>query len=93
MKAKDIVWFCGTPKMLEKLGRINTISLATAWWWLHKMGYHWVKNLRGQYVDGHKQPDVVAYQQQQFIPAMIEYRMCMQQWIEEEGWSIPPEVQ
>jgi hypothetical protein len=24
---------------------------------------------------------------------MIEYQMCMWRWIEEEGWSIPPEVQ
>ena len=43
MKAEDIVKFCETPEMLGKLGRTKTISLATARWWLIKMGYRWTK--------------------------------------------------
>ena len=39
IKAEDIVQFCGTPEMLERLGRTRSISLATAQRWLIKMGY------------------------------------------------------
>jgi hypothetical protein len=77
IKAEDIVRYCAKPEILACLKRTKTISLATARRWLEKMGYRWKKNLKGQYVDGHEQPDVVHYRQNVFLPAMEQYEACM----------------
>lgn len=92
IKAEDIVQFCGTPEMLDRLGRTKSISLATARRWLIKMGYRWTKTPKGQYVDGHERDDVVRYRQQVFLPQMVEYMSRMRRWLEDSGWDIPPEV-
>lgn len=92
IKADDIVQFCGTAEMLERLDRTNSISLTTARRWLIKMGYRWTKTLKGQYVDGHERDDVVQYRQQVFLPQMAEYMPRMRHWLNESGWDIPPEV-
>lgn len=92
MKAEDIVRYCGTPEMLERLGRTKTISVATARRWLIKMGYRWTKNPKGQYVDGHEREDVVKYRCEVFLPAMMEYRGRMRRWLENSGWDVPPEI-
>ena len=92
IKAEDIVQFCGTPEMLERMGRTNSISLATARRWLIKMDYRWTKTPKGQYVDGHERDDVVQYRQQVFLPQMAEYMSRMRRWLDENGWNIPPEV-
>ena len=78
VKAMDIVHYLDTPAMKECLNRKKTISLATAQRWMLKMGYQWSRDLKGQYVDGHKCEDVVKYRQEVFIPAWkkVERRMC-----------------
>ena len=91
-RSEDIVQFCGTPEMLDRLGRTKSISLATARRWLIKMGYRWTKTPKGQYVDGHKRDDVVRYRQQVFLPQMVEYMSRMRRWLEDSGWDIPPKV-
>jgi hypothetical protein len=40
--------------------------------WMWKMGYQWTKKPSGQYVDGHKQSDIVCYRQTVFLPAWAE---------------------
>ena len=47
---------------------------------MHKMGYLWKKDPKGQYKDGHKCEDVVAYWQNVFLP----YVATLHQEIEEE---------
>jgi hypothetical protein len=77
IEAEDIVNFCGTPKMLERLARTKLISLSTACRWLIKMGYRWTKTPKGQYVKGHKWDDVVQYRRQVFILQIMEYSVEM----------------
>ncbi|KXN89124.1 hypothetical protein AN958_06325 [Leucoagaricus sp. SymC.cos] len=72
IKARDIVDFCGTSEMLERLGRTKSISESTARRWLVKMGYRWVKNPKGQYVDGHEREDVVIYRETVYVPRMMK---------------------
>ena len=56
------------------------------------MGYCWKKNLKGQYVNGHEEADVVKYQQNVFLPAMEKYKHHMRHWMDEHGWDLPQEI-
>jgi len=54
---------------------------------MHQMGYRWTKQPSGQFVDGHKRADVVAYCQNVFLPAMAEIDSNICSWengLEEE---------
>lgn len=59
--AMDIVWFLDTAKMKERLNLKKSISERMARRWMNKMGYHWKKEPKAQYKDGHEREDVVAY--------------------------------
>jgi len=63
VKAMDIVKFLDTPKMRTRLNQTTPIHQTTAQCWMQKLGYHWANTPKGQYVDGHKREDVVAYRQ------------------------------
>jgi len=54
IKAIDIVRFLSTPEMLKKLDWTKPITLCTAQVWMHKLGYRWTRDPKGQYVDGHE---------------------------------------
>ena len=45
----------------------KSISLTTAQRWMKRLGYRWMTTPSGQYVDGHKQIDVVDYRQKVFL--------------------------
>ena len=47
---------------------------------MHTMGYQWSKDLKGQYVDGHKREDVVEYRQKEFLPKFKEIEKRMREW-------------
>ena len=42
----------------------QSISLRTAYRWLHLQGFNYKRDQKGTYVDGHEREDVVAYRQQ-----------------------------
>ena len=42
-----------------------------------QMGYHWTKELKGQYQDGHKHVDMVEYHQKEFLPAWEKFKDCL----------------
>ena len=44
----------------------------TACHWLYKLGYRHVQFQKGVYMDGHERPDVVKYQNDKFLPQMLE---------------------
>src|SRR5260221_343489 len=44
------------------------------------MGYHWQKEPKGQYANGHKQEDVVSHQQNVYLPFMLECEKRARQW-------------
>ncbi|KAF8335967.1 uncharacterized protein EI90DRAFT_3120203 [Cantharellus anzutake] len=88
ISAMDIVHFLNTPEMRERLSRNKPISVQTAQRQLKGLGYHWQREKRGQYSDGHEQDDVVQYQQHVFLPAMAGYEKSMRKW-DENGEEIP----
>ncbi|KAF9515787.1 hypothetical protein BS47DRAFT_1360750 [Hydnum rufescens UP504] len=61
ISTQDIVHFIDTPEMKTCPKLKQTISHKTACHWLKIMEYQWRKDPKGQYVDGHKQDNVVAY--------------------------------
>ncbi|KAF9504063.1 hypothetical protein BS47DRAFT_1374427 [Hydnum rufescens UP504] len=69
ISALDIVRYLDTPEIKTHLGLERSISLKTASWWMWLMQYHWGKEPKGQYVDGHEWDDVVTYRQSTFLPA------------------------
>jgi hypothetical protein len=60
------------PRIQLKVAR--GISLSTARRWLHSEGFRYLSHKKGLYFDGHDRPDVVAYRQEVFLPAMLAYR-------------------
>ena len=80
VKAMNIVRFLSTLEMLEKLGCTKPITLCTAQLWMHKLGYRWTKDPKGQYVDGHERADVVEYRQMVFIPKWQKLQGQMWNW-------------
>ena len=46
------------------------ISLSTARHWLRSEGCRFISHKKGLYFDGHDCPDVIAYRQKEFLPAM-----------------------
>jgi hypothetical protein len=49
---------------LEKAGvKKKTICQCTAQHWLHNMGWQYGCLKNGMYIDGHKRPDIVEYQE------------------------------
>ncbi len=50
------------------------ISIETARRFLYKEGFRYEEHKKALYYDGHERPDVVAYRQNEFLPAMAKYR-------------------
>lgn len=63
------------PRIQLKVAR--GISLSTARRWMYLEGFHYISHKKGLYFDGHDRPDVVTYQQDVFLPAMLAYRACL----------------
>jgi hypothetical protein len=47
---------------------------------MHALKFRWVKNHKGQYVDGHERDDVVRYRQEVFLPAWYQMEGRMRAW-------------
>ena len=59
IQAEDICDYLQDPAVLDQWGLKKPVLLATAKLWMKKLGYRWMRNFRGQYVDGHEWEDVV----------------------------------
>ncbi|TFY68922.1 hypothetical protein EVJ58_g711 [Rhodofomes roseus] len=70
VQALDIVEFMANPETLTRYGLQKPIGLSTAQTWMHILDYHWTKVPSGQYIDGHKCEDIVAYCDNVFLPTM-----------------------
>jgi len=80
VSASHIVQFLNTPEIKERYSLEKSISLRTAQRWMHLMDYRWTKMPHGQYKDGHKHDDVVAYWQEKYIPALQELQHNLRVW-------------
>ena len=56
------------------------ISLATAQRWMKKLDIWWTNNPKGQFVDGYKWEDIVAYHQNIFLPAWAKLKSWTWDW-------------
>jgi len=79
-KAMDIVHFLDTLEMKERLNRKTTIGITTANRWMHELGFSWGNAPKGQYVDGHKREDTVAYRQDVFLSDLDEIDAHTRRW-------------
>lgn len=80
VKAADLVRYLSDSDVQKCFGLNSAISLSTAKQWMHTLGYHWRRDHRGQYVDGHERADVVAYCQEVFIPQILEHQSRLNKW-------------
>ncbi|KAF8834175.1 hypothetical protein BDN67DRAFT_992719 [Paxillus ammoniavirescens] len=80
VKAANLVQYLSDSLVQKRFGMKSTISLAIAKRWMHTLGYHWLRDHHGQYVDGHKHADVIRYCQGIFIPAMIKNKQHLKIW-------------
>ncbi|KAJ6483107.1 hypothetical protein C8R45DRAFT_931736 [Mycena sanguinolenta] len=67
------------PRLQLKAGK--GISLSTARRWLHNEGFQYIGHKKDVYFDGHDRPDVVAYQQKEFLPQMAIHARQLVQYI------------
>jgi len=81
--AMDIVHFLEIPEMKEWLNLKKPIWERMACRWMNRMGYHWKKEQKGQYKDGHEREDVVAYRQQVFLPFIPTLTPHMRKWTQD----------
>ncbi|KEP45062.1 DDE family endonuclease [Rhizoctonia solani 123E] len=90
IQARDVLEFFGTPAALAFSHLIDAPpSIRTAQRWMHRMGYTWMKERRGQFADGHEREDVVEYRMKNYIPAWIKLEQRMRSW-DSDGNEIPP---
>ncbi|KAG1838717.1 hypothetical protein DFJ58DRAFT_860846 [Suillus subalutaceus] len=61
--AQDLIDYLNVPENQAHHGFTKTISPQTAQRWMNHLGYHWKKEPKGQYSDGHEQEDVVYFRQ------------------------------
>ncbi|KAH8096948.1 hypothetical protein BXZ70DRAFT_1000956 [Cristinia sonorae] len=70
----------------------TTISVEAARRWLRKLGYSRRSVTKGQYIDGHERPDVVAYRER-FLERMSEQERFRTVYRDEDLESVPPTLQ
>ncbi|EIN05877.1 hypothetical protein PUNSTDRAFT_115780 [Punctularia strigosozonata HHB-11173 SS5] len=68
------------------------ICLRTARRWLVKLGWRQTRMKKGIYMDGHEHSDVVAYQQDIFLPQMAHYEKSMVQFVGPELRRVEPNL-
>ncbi|KIK72370.1 hypothetical protein PAXRUDRAFT_180818, partial [Paxillus rubicundulus Ve08.2h10] len=79
----DLVQYLSDQDVQQRFRLKNTISLTTTKRWMHKIGYQWLHDHCGQYVDGHEHADVVKYWQSIFIPTWKTIEARMLQWLKD----------
>ena len=79
VKAMDIVDYLETLKMKVGLKLKKNISLTMAQWWMHVMDYQWLKEPKGQFLDGHER-EVVTCRQEVLLPTWEKLELTLHQW-------------
>ncbi|KAJ8584318.1 hypothetical protein M405DRAFT_866319 [Rhizopogon salebrosus TDB-379] len=93
IKAADLVSYVSNKEVQKRFGLTSGISHATAKRWMNKLGYRWLRDHRGQYVDGHERIDVIQYRQEVFIPAIMAIEPRLKKWLKDgitSESSLPP---
>ncbi|TRM70603.1 hypothetical protein BD626DRAFT_392967, partial [Schizophyllum amplum] len=90
--AQDVVDFCSTPTMLERLDRATPITLEMAQDWLKRHGYRFSPEPRGMYADGHEDIAQVTYRNKEYIPAIQALLPRMRTWDNDAGELRDPKL-
>jgi len=90
VKSMDLVDFLDTPEMQEQTGLTKRIHLTTAQRWMKKLDYHWQRDPKGQFVDGHKREDIVNYCQRVFLPSWSNIKAKTRDWSQVNQPMPPP---
>jgi len=88
--AKKLMDFLHHTDIKEKYGIEQDISHKTTCRYLHMLGYWFQYTPKGQYVDGHKREDVVAYQQKVFLPKWQKNSDWIASWDKDMREHLPP---
>ena len=80
---QDIVDFMKKDNVQKRYGFTRPIGSTTARHQMGLMGYHWTKEPKGQYQDGHERADMVEYRQKTFLPAWTKFKDCMHVWTDD----------
>lgn len=56
------------------------------------MGYRWMQEPSGQYVDGHERADVVDYRQTKYLPALLKHEGRLRIFVDGVEYEDPEEV-
>ncbi|QRW10291.1 DDE superfamily endonuclease [Ceratobasidium sp. AG-Ba] len=93
VQARDIIDFFGVAGA-ERYSRLidRAPSLRTAQRWMHRMGYSWMKERRGQFADGHERDDVKHYREHVYIPEWTRLERQMRSW-DADGKEVAPELE
>ena len=83
VKAIDIANSLDTPEIRMRLNQTMPIHQTMAQLWMQKLGYCWGSTPKGQYVDGHKREDIIAYQQDHFLPKLAKIEAKTRIWTED----------
>jgi hypothetical protein len=81
---RDVAEFLDRPEVQAKHGLAKSVSVTTGDWWLGMMNIRWTRLTNGQFVDGHECEDVVTYCRVVYVPAILQYLLCMQQYIKDK---------
>ena len=57
------------------------ISLSMVHRWLHLKGFQYILHKKGLYFDGHDNPNVLAYHQNNFLPTMKLFEPCLDWYV------------
>ncbi|KAJ7816501.1 hypothetical protein B0H14DRAFT_2374571, partial [Mycena olivaceomarginata] len=69
VQAHNIITFLSCPNVKSKYNLKDTIHITMVRHWMHALKFCWVKDHKGQYVDGPERAEVVRYRQEVFLPA------------------------
>ncbi|QRV82910.1 DDE family endonuclease [Ceratobasidium sp. AG-Ba] len=93
VQARDIIDFFGVAGAGQYSWLIDQApSLRTAQRWMHRMGYSWMKEHRGQFAGGHEQDNVKHYWEHVYIPKWTRLEQQMQSW-DADGKEVAPELE
>ena len=78
--AEDVSHYMDHSEVKKKYGMKKGITEQTARNWLSKLGYRYTLAPTGQYIDGHKRIDVVAYRKDIFLPRWRALEPTLRIW-------------
>lgn len=78
LTAHDVLEVLKSPDVQARFGCKTTFTVRTARNWMKRMGFHYGKEEKGMYINGHERDDVVEYRQRTFLLQWAGFCKCME---------------